>query len=433
MVPENISSLEQDTELNLSSSDHPSSPDCAQQPAKRTIALLYQDLLPSSDILTPEDGFDIKSIPFQTKTNAFGVYRVYPLGKPSYTPDTAFTLGHFSNASTILGETIMCTSTNPPPENSGSESDDGSDTPAIHEVFPNASIGLFMEWYHEGESTLMSKARADSLLKNVIQHPHFQKDEMAGFRMDLGLKMLDQYQYNEDSTLPFQDCWTYNTSVDISVPCDHVHHISEQAAPKFTVHGVQIRDILEVIRSALSEPAAEYFHLSGFWQYQKPQELDGLPVLQHDEVYTSKAFIQAQEEVTAIARADGWQGDVVVIALMLGSDSTRLASFGSQSLWPIYLQIGNLSKYVRVKPSTFATHHIAYIPKVSKMFHTMSSLGLIIAKISFLIISRSGTTKHLAIMQLLILLHTFGESFFMLYFFYSSIQSLCMHIFMVKI
>jgi len=50
---------------------------------------------------------------------------------------------------------------------------------------------------------------------------------------------------------------------------------------------------------------------------------------------------------------------------MLWSDSTHLTSFGNTSLWPIYLYLGSLSKYTRAKPTSFAAHHLAYIPKVS--------------------------------------------------------------------
>ncbi|THU89276.1 hypothetical protein K435DRAFT_865459 [Dendrothele bispora CBS 962.96] len=54
----------------------------------------------------------------------------------------------------------------------------------------------------------------------------------------------------------------------------------------------------------------------------------------------------------------------VVVWIMLWSDSTHLAQFGTASLWPIYMYIGNLSKYIRVKPSAYAAHHLAYIPSL---------------------------------------------------------------------
>ncbi|KIO00412.1 hypothetical protein M404DRAFT_49710, partial [Pisolithus tinctorius Marx 270] len=55
----------------------------------------------------------------------------------------------------------------------------------------------------------------------------------------------------------------------------------------------------------------------------------------------------------------------VVTAIMLWSDLTHLANFGHAALWPIYLYLGNQSKYVCAKPNSFAAHHVAYIPKLS--------------------------------------------------------------------
>ncbi|KIK26402.1 hypothetical protein PISMIDRAFT_274760 [Pisolithus microcarpus 441] len=56
--------------------------------------------------------------------------------------------------------------------------------------------------------------------------------------------------------------------------------------------------------------------------------------------------------------------ETVVAGLMIWSDSTHLASFGNAALWPIYLFLGNQSKYIRAKPNAFAAHHLAYIPKL---------------------------------------------------------------------
>ena len=56
---------------------------------------------------------------------------------------------------------------------------------------------------------------------------------------------------------------------------------------------------------------------------------------------------------------------IAIIRLMFWSDATHLANFGSASLWPIYLFLGNLSKYIRSAPSTRSSHHLAYIPPVS--------------------------------------------------------------------
>jgi hypothetical protein len=51
---------------------------------------------------------------------------------------------------------------------------------------------------------------------------------------------------------------------------------------------------------------------------------------------------------------------------MFWSDATLLAQFGTMKLWPIYLMLGNLSKYIRAKMDSGACHHVAYIPSVRR-------------------------------------------------------------------
>ena len=58
----------------------------------------------------------------------------------------------------------------------------------------------------------------------------------------------------------------------------------------------------------------------------------------------------------------------IVAALMFSSDATHLAQFGNAQAWPIYLMLGNLSKYIRAKPDSGAMYHLAYIPSVSAPF-----------------------------------------------------------------
>ncbi|KAI9069921.1 hypothetical protein FKP32DRAFT_1608199 [Trametes sanguinea] len=62
--------------------------------------------------------------------------------------------------------------------------------------------------------------------------------------------------------------------------------------------------------------------------------------------------------------ADADDVEYGLLPMMFWSDATHLTSFGSASLWPIYLYIGALSKYIRGMPTEFAAHHIAYIPSL---------------------------------------------------------------------
>jgi hypothetical protein len=53
---------------------------------------------------------------------------------------------------------------------------------------------------------------------------------------------------------------------------------------------------------------------------------------------------------------------------MVASDETHLTDFGNAKAWPIYLMLGNLSKYIRSQPNSGAIHHLAYIPSVRMDF-----------------------------------------------------------------
>ncbi|KAG2336125.1 hypothetical protein BDR05DRAFT_978853 [Suillus weaverae] len=74
-------------------------------------------------------------------------------------------------------------------------------------------------------------------------------------------------------------------------------------------------------------------------------------------------MLQEQEKLDSQPHEPDCNLETVIAAIMLWSDSTHLASFGNASLWPIYLFIGNQSKYICGKPTSFAAHHLAYIPK----------------------------------------------------------------------
>lgn len=65
---------------------------------------------------------------------------------------------------------------------------------------------------------------------------------------------------------------------------------------------------------------------------------------------------------------------------MFWLDVTHLASFRDASLWPLYMFLGNQSKYECVWPTSGACHHVAYLPKVciQHLFYCSSSCSLIL-------------------------------------------------------
>ena len=78
-------------------------------------------------------------------------------------------------------------------------------------------------------------------------------------------------------------------------------------------------------------------------------------------------MLEEHEAVQALDRNPDDAPDVeyAVAPILVYSDSTHLTSFGTASLWPIYVFIGNLTKYLRCKPTMYAAHHLAYMPSVS--------------------------------------------------------------------
>jgi hypothetical protein len=227
-----------------------------------------------------------------------------------------------------------------------------------------------MNWFTTTSIT-KSMTELDSLVQNVLQAPDFKVEELAGFRAAKENARLDSFKFkqgpgtvsdNEDPV--FDDTWIKGT-VYIPLPCDGVCQ-SEDNAPLFPVT-FYYRKILDVIKAALSEPESKAFHTFPFRAYWHPSKGEP-PERVYSESYTANAWNNEYDEINKSrhSREDGPNHDLeeFILALMIWSDSTVLAQFGTASLWPIYLYIGNQSKYTRSKPTTMSGHHLAYLPKV---------------------------------------------------------------------
>ena len=89
---------------------------------------------------------------------------------------------------------------------------------------------------------------------------------------------------------------------------------------------------------------------------------------EHQQVYADAymldSMIQAQMVVDALPCVEGDTREHVVLGLMFASDLVQLMSFGSASVWPIYLMFANQPKQERVIPTCHVVHHLAYVPSV---------------------------------------------------------------------
>ena len=107
------------------------------------------------------------------------------------------------------------------------------------------------------------------------------------------------------------------------------------------------------------------FTYTPFTEWWCPSGGTAQPIHIYGEAYSSDVAVKLFKEIKEIPPPQGQpQIEPVIVLLMLGSDATHLASFGTASLWPIYAFFGNMSKYDSGKPSESPACHLAYLPKV---------------------------------------------------------------------
>lgn len=316
--------------------------------------------LPSSDLAGASQD-DSEPTEFLTLPDSFGLYRKYPGGRPQHVPNESDLVIRVSDAPGI--------SIPPSPVSQRQASPEPS--PELFAPFSNISTFRLISWFY-GKSNTKSRGELQSLVDDVINQPDFSPSDLMGFCASWELnRMIKHISHTQDPhPMPsINDDWL-SSSIYLSLPCQGVKHVSEDAAPKLEIKGLRHRHLLDVIKAALREPAAEMFHLFPFRSYWKSSS-DEPAQRVYSEAYTADHFLGLYEEVRT--KPQDTHVTPVVIGLMVWSDSTHMTSFGTASLWPIYIYFGNQSKYSRAKPSSFAAHHLAYIPKVR--FHLCSNSG----------------------------------------------------------
>ena len=141
-----------------------------------------------------------------------------------------------------------------------------------------------------------------------------------------------------------------------------MHSGGESRTAELEVKGIHYRPILEVINVALDDLDAPSFHYTPYKEFWKP--FDGsCEERVYGELYACDAWLKVHEEVQNKPRDEGVEN--CILPIILYSDSTHLANFGSASLWPLYMYFGGQSKYSRCKITEPVCHHLAYIPSVS--------------------------------------------------------------------
>ncbi|KAI0672334.1 hypothetical protein C8Q78DRAFT_971002 [Trametes maxima] len=360
---------------------------------------------------------------YHTEPDEFGLYRVYPV-RPQRLPDEP-TLDAVCEGSTHSRPTsATATSAHAP---SGLAHTTGSDRPPFA-PFRNFSTFAFTYWQNN-ETNLKSNEQMGTLAE-IIQHPAFRPEDVAGFNAAREAERLDSY-YEESVTSPLSphDGWQ-ESSVKIRVPKEGVSYVSEEDAPEFTVEGVYHRSLVDIVDAAYRGPDVKSWHIVPSRLYHLPADacmgddnnddstrtgsdsgrtspstassnsqatsedsnsenpLGGARV--YNEAYHADAIWEEDAAMRAQAREAGDPEDLEygIAPIGLYSDSTHLTSFGSAKLWPGYAYLLSQSKYVRGKPTAFAAHHLVYIPslpdKIQDWYTRMYNIAATAAVLTFL-------------------------------------------------
>ena len=207
-------------------------------------------------------------------------------------------------------------------------------------------------------------ARGMDAITDLITSGRVLPEELHGFKAATELRHLDRFAAES----PIAGGPWKTGSVWIKMPCMRANRpafTSEADAPEFEIPGIRYRSLVDLLTSKLQNPATSgSFVNTPFTEWWCPPG-SSTPIRIYGEAYSSDAAVKMFEEVKGIPPpAEGPQVETVIVLLMLGSDATHLANFGTASLWPLYLFFGNMSKYASSNPSEFPACHLAYLPKV---------------------------------------------------------------------
>lgn len=314
----------------------------------------FEGIEPISKTSLPSCDSEVVWKAIKTTENSFGLYREYP-HIPTHNPDDTLCLLNLVDHSPPINETELSASVSTPLTLNSSSSNAASFFP-----FKNSTIFGMMSWMWTGSS--MKSIGEMKKLVDFLKSNDFKKDDLAMFDIHAETTKFDNY-LERPATDNLQDGWR-ESEIIIQVPDGKIH--SKDSIPTFKVPGFHHRSLVNVIKAAYSDPASTSFHYMPFKSFWKDSSTpESVPQRVYDELYSSDAMIEAHMKLQQQPPELGCALERVIASLMLWSDSTHLANFGTASLWPVYLFFGNQSKWVRGKPKTASCHHVAYIPKVS--------------------------------------------------------------------
>jgi hypothetical protein len=293
------------------------------------------------------DGVKIR--PFRTKADEHGVYRIYP-NEPSYVPDLNTAVEELCNAPGLQHTARV----NRPWYSAyglGQVPNNDAPSPFIG-IFTN-SVRMVLDWWY-GSSGRSQKSLQG--LFDIFGDPDFKVEECQNVNVAATLK-----KFSASDLYKTESGWK-QASVEIPLPAARVK-VAEGDAPTLTIPGVWYRSLKSIIVDTFTGSDFKDIHLTPF-ERRWEATADRADERVRTDIYNSDEMIAEHVRLQKKHNDKGGKKEIVVAAVMAWSDATHLAQFGTASLWPMYTAFGNISKYIRGKPSTFCLNHTAYIPKV---------------------------------------------------------------------
>jgi hypothetical protein len=230
-------------------------------------------------------------------------------------------------------------------------------TPSRSVFAPLLNITHFrlLEWKYNSKDGV-SAGNMETLCQDVHGAPDFNLQDSISFRVPAAEALLDREDH-----FAKEDGWIEAT-LDIPVPSTGAE-VPESHAARFAVSGFFYRRLVPVIVSFFETASRELLHFTPFEIYL--QLSDGTSERIFTEFYNSVAWVEEHLKTRAEFK-DKMRGavDIAIAGIILYSDSTHLAQFGTKAAWPIYAFFANESKHTRNKPTKFSAQHIGYIPSV---------------------------------------------------------------------
>ncbi|EGN94909.1 hypothetical protein SERLA73DRAFT_155594 [Serpula lacrymans var. lacrymans S7.3] len=129
---------------------------------------------------------------------------------------------------------------------------------------------------------------------------------------------------------------------------------------------------VSAVSEQLSDPqVSSHYYFTPYELKWQPEGLEETCV--HGELYTSPAFLKAYQDLQDSPQEPGCNLERCILGLMFSSDATQLTTFSNVKLWPLYMYIGNESKYRWCKPNNKSCDHIAYFQVLPDSFKNFTT------------------------------------------------------------